>query len=189
MAISLDFRCWFLFCCVGLCAAQTPEVASTDSQPTFTTRSNLVLVRVVIRDKKQQVIGTLQKEDFQLFDKGKPQIISKFSVEKSAARKTDAPAAAAAGEKPPGEPAGPVPPDRYVAYIFDDLHLSFGDLAQARMAAEKQLSESLGGTGRAAIFTTSGRPLQDFTDDAALLKETLLKIQPESVRAVMAGTG
>lgn len=188
MAIIPDFRRLLLLCCVGLCAAQSPEVTSHDSQPTFTTRSNLVVVRVVVRDKKQQVNGTLQKEDFQLFDKGKPQEITKFSVEKSAARKADAPTPPP-NDRPAGEPAGPVPPDRYVAYVFDDLHLSFGDLAQARMAAERQIAESLGGAGRAAIYTTSGKPMQDFTDDAALLKSTLLKIQPESVRAVMAGTG
>jgi VWFA-related protein len=180
-----------LFCCVGLCAGQSPEVASRDSQPTFTTRSNLVLVRVVVRDKKGQVNGTLQKEDFQLLDKGKPQLISKFSVEKSAGRKADAPAVTTPtpGEKLAGEPPPPVAPDRYVAYIFDDLHLTFGDLAQARIAAEKHLSESLGGTSRAAIYTTSGRPLLDFTDDLPKLKDTLLKIQSESVRSAMAGTG
>ena len=88
----------FLACCVCLrlfCGRirreRTPEVASHDTQPTFTTRSNLVLVRVVVRDKQGQANGTLQKEDFQLFDKGKPQVISKFSVEKSAGRKGDAP--------------------------------------------------------------------------------------------------
>src|ERR1700687_31380 len=94
----------------------SPEVASRDSQPTFTTRSNLVLVRVVVRDKKEQANGTLQKEDFQLLDKGKPQVISKFSVEKSAGRNADAPPAAtpapAPGEKPAGEPPPPVAPDR-----------------------------------------------------------------------------
>jgi hypothetical protein len=30
-----------------------------------------------------QAIGTLKKEDFELFDKGKPQSIAKFSIEKS----------------------------------------------------------------------------------------------------------
>ena len=193
MAIDSNFRCLLLFCCVGLCAGQSPEVASRDSQPTFTTRSNLVLVRVVVRDKKGQVNGTLQKEDFQLLDKGKPQVISKFSVEKSAGRNADAPPAAtpapAPGEKLAGELPPPVAPDRYVAYIFDDLHLSFGDLAQARTAAERHLAESLGGTSRAAIYTTSGRPVLDFTDDLAKLKDTLLRIQPASIRASMGSTG
>ena len=74
--------------CLGS-AGQTPEMATHDSQPTFTTRSNLVLVRVVVRDREGHVNGNLQKEDFQLFDKGKAQFISKFSLEKTAARKTE----------------------------------------------------------------------------------------------------
>jgi VWFA-related protein len=154
-------------------------MASHDSQPTFTSRSNLVLVRVVVRDKKGQPNGTLQKEDFQLFDKGKPQVISKFSVERSGGSKPDAPPASpiTPGEKIAGEPPPPIAPDRYVAYVFDDLHLKFEDLSQARTAAEQHLAESLG-TSRAAIYTTSGHSSLDFTDDAAKLKDAMLRIQP-----------
>ena len=113
MAIDSNFRCLLLFSCVALCAGQTPEVASHDSQPTFTTRSNLVLVRVVVRDKKGQANGTLQKEDFMLLDKGKPQVISKFSVEKSGGRSAAAPPVTtpATVEKTAGEPP-PTAPDR-----------------------------------------------------------------------------
>src|SRR5450432_2526526 len=146
--------------CLGS-AGQTPEMATHDSEPTFTTRSNLVLVRVVVRDREGHVNGSLQKEDFQLFDKGKSQFISKFSLEKTAGRKTEAaaPGEGASGQSPPG----PAPPERYIAYVFDDVHLSFGDLAQARNAAEKHLSE-LAPTTRAAIYTTSGLVTLDFTD-------------------------
>jgi VWFA-related protein len=177
--------------CMLFCAesgGQTPEVASHDTQPTFTTRSNLVLVRVVVRDKEGHATGTLQKEDFQLLDKGKPQVISKFSLEKSAGRKVDAPPSDGPVQVSPREPAPPLAPDRYVAYVFDDLHLNFGDLAQARTAAERHLAESLTSASRAAIFTTSGHPSLDFTDDIAKLKDTLLRIQPAST-PTMISTG
>src|ERR1700721_2197332 len=59
------------------------EMSSHDAPATFSTKVNLVMVPVVVRDAKGKAIGTLQKEDFQLFDKGKPQVISKFSVEKA----------------------------------------------------------------------------------------------------------
>src|ERR1700689_4390959 len=94
-----------LFCSES--GGQTPEVASQDVQPTFTTRANLVLVRVVVRDKAGHANGTLQKDDFQLFDKGKPQVISKFSMEQTAGRKVAAAASEGPAEKslekPPGE--------------------------------------------------------------------------------------
>jgi VWFA-related protein len=192
VVVSPNFRRLLLFVCV-LCYGQTPapEVNSQDVQPTFTTRANLVLVRVVVRDKAGRANGTLQKEDFQLFDKGKPQVITKFSMEKSEGRKVDgpAPAPASVGSTAtlPGEKAPPIPPDRYVAYVFDDVHLSFGDLAIARKAAQKHISESLPASSRAAIYTTSGQTMLEFTDDQAKLEDTLLRIQPRG-RMSQAGT-
>ena len=93
-----------------------------------------------------------------------------------------------AGAKPPVSPAGTPPgsaatltlPKRYIAYLFDDIHLQFGDLTQARNAAERHL-QSLQATDRAAIFTTSGQTQLDFTDDRAKLRETLSRIRPSSI--------
>jgi hypothetical protein len=44
-------------------------------------------------------------------------------------------------------------PESYVAFVFDDIHLTFGDLVPARLAANKDLATMLP-TDRAAIFTT-----------------------------------
>src|SRR5262249_48498753 len=57
------------------------EVVSEDVSPTFKVRVNLVLVRVTVRDQKGNLIEDLQKEDFQLFDNGKPQAITSFALE------------------------------------------------------------------------------------------------------------
>jgi VWFA-related protein len=173
-----------LFLCVSQTPAQnppnSPEMATRDATPTFTTRSNLVLVRVVVRDKQGNVNGTLHKEDFEIFDKGKPQFISKFAVEKTEGRKADAVASEDAPVKS-GEPAPPPLPDRYIAYVFDDLNLSIGDLAQARTAAERQLSEGIPATTRAAVYTTSGQTMLDFTDDVAKLRDALSRIRSQTL--------
>jgi hypothetical protein len=52
--------------------------------PTFQSKVNLVLVPVVVRDSHGRAIGNLTKDDFQLFDKGKPQTIISFSMVKRA---------------------------------------------------------------------------------------------------------
>ena len=71
--------------CVSL-GSQTPsEMTTHDSAPTFTSGVNLVLVQVVVRDGSGKAVGNLKREEFQLFDKGKPQFISKFAVERPGA--------------------------------------------------------------------------------------------------------
>ena len=79
-------------------------MATKDSPTTFKTRVNLVMVPVVVRDNKGRAVGTLHMEDFQLFDKGKPQVIVKFSAEKSGPKTKEAPPATPTiqtGDQPP----------------------------------------------------------------------------------------
>src|SRR5208283_98929 len=152
-----------------------PEVSTEDTSTTFKVKVNLVEVRVVVRDPQGHAVGNLKQEDFQLLDNGKPQVISRFSVEQAGAKPP-----AVQQETSPGSAATLTLPKRYVAYLFDDIHLQFGDLAQARNAAERHL-QSLQSTDRAAIFTTSGQTQLDFTDDHAKLRETLNRIKPSSI--------
>jgi len=158
----------------------TAELSSRDAPATFTTKVNLVMVPVVVRDSNGKAIGTLKKEDFQLFDKGKPQLITRFSVEKAGESTIPAEVAddAALDHSTNAAPAKPAPPiaQRFVVYLFDDVHTTTPDLIQARDAADKHLNESLNATTRAAIFTTSGQGNLDFTDDRAQLHAALMKL-------------
>jgi VWFA-related protein len=160
-----------------------PEMATKEAPALFKTRVNLVRVPVVVRDSKGRAIGTFTKDNFQLFDKGKPQAITVFSVEKSGsvaakeARTADTVPAAAAGESAPL----PDVPERFVAYLFDDTHLRSSDLMRVRDAAGRQLA-GLQKTDRAAICTTSGQDQLDFTDDADKLHQTLLRLRSRSTQ-------
>jgi VWFA-related protein len=162
------------------------ELASHDEPTTFKVNVKLVVVRAVVRDSQGHAVGNLHKEDFQVFDKGKPQVITQFDVEQPGA--LIAKARQKSDETSGGEPSdtsanpgnAPAVPERFVAYMFDDVHLQFGDLAQVRQAAERHFA-TLRPTDRAAVVTTSGVKNLDFTDDHAQLHEALMQLQPRPI--------
>jgi VWFA-related protein len=163
------------------------ELASHDEPTTFKVNVKLVVVRAVVRDAQGHAVGNLTKDDFELFDKGKPQVISQFEVEQPGAltakaqQKSDENSAdQLAGDTSSNSGNAPPAPEHFVAYLFDDVHLAFGDLSQVRKAAEHHFA-TLRPTDRAAIFTTSGVTILDFTDDRAKLHEALLHLQPRSI--------
>jgi VWFA-related protein len=167
-------------------AGQTqPEVSSQEAPVTFNDRVNLVSVPVVVRDRQGRAVGNLRQEDFQLFDKGKLQVITKFTVEKTEVAAPAAPrgSAATAGGTTATTPT-PVSlrpvifPERYVAFLFDDVQLPIDDMARACTAAIRMVNESFDPGTRAAIFTTSGRVMLDFTGDREKLAQALDQIKP-----------
>jgi VWFA-related protein len=145
---------------------------------------NLVPVTVVVRDHNGHAVGNLTKEDFRLLDNGKPQVIARFSIEKPG---TPVVLEKEAGdlEMPPesktpeaGAAAAPVLADHFVAYLFDDLHGTFEDLARARDAAARVIATSMQPADRAAIYTTSGQVVLEFTGDKEKLQDTLARLRP-----------
>jgi len=163
------------------------EVVTKEAIPTFSSRVNLVPVTVVVRDSQGRAVGNLTKEDFRVLDNGKPQIITRFTVERP-----DAPVVV---EQEPADldaPAAPaVPPrvlaSRFVAFLFDDLHLSFSDLVYVRDAATRHVATSLRPADRVAIYTTSGRDMLEFTDDRDKLQEAIARLRPNPLSGA-AGT-
>jgi VWFA-related protein len=159
------------------------EVSSYDTPATFKVRVNLVLTRVVVRDALGNTVGNLRKEDFQLFDNGKPQAISAFSVETPQSH-----AALPVTQASPGEPeASPEAaakiaarlPQRFVAILFDDEHLAMEDAVFVRSAATR-LFGALAASDRVGVYTTSGQVSEEFTDNRELINKALLGIVPRA---------
>ena len=148
-----------------------------DEAATFRVNVRLVLARVVVRDDRGHAVGNLNKEDFELLDNGKPQVISHFSVENLISPAVSQPSGGGAPESSKPATQAPGIPERYFVYLFDDLHLKFEDLNRVRAAAEHR-ADNLPPSDRVAIFSTSGQTMLDFTDDRTKLHQTLERLQP-----------
>ncbi len=164
--------------------APNEEVSSRETPTTFKVHVNLVLVRVVVRDRQGKIVSNLKKEDFQLYDNRKPQAITSFSVETPEKRTASAVASTA------GEPSSSsadveggkavVLPQRFVSMVFDDVHLSLSDAVFVRDSATRFFG-AMAASDRVSLNTTSGQLTQDFTDDHEKLSKALLGILPHSV--------
>jgi VWFA-related protein len=97
----------------------------SNSATTFKVRTDLVVVHVVVRDARGNTIGNLRKQDFELFDDHKQQIISNFSVETPPSPRPGNPGERDSSATEPGiVPATTVTfPQKFIAFYFDDLHL------------------------------------------------------------------
>ena len=146
--------------CVGLAQKE---------QPTFKSGVELVMAAVVVHDSQGRATGDLRAEDFAIFDKGKPQKITSFTVEHIAAAKTGDTIA-------PAETAT-VPAERYLAFVFDDLQLKGETFIRVVQAARAYL-DTLRAGDHAAILTTSGAVTLPFTSSKEQLHATLQKLSP-----------
>ena len=162
------------------------DEATTDkmsASPNLRINVKLVLARVVVRDAIGHAVGNLHKEDFELSDNGKKQLISAFDAEHIAPTRPPQPAnsTAAPDNASPAVQTAADFPTRYVDYVFDDLRLQFGDLVRVRDAAQKRI-DNLPASDRIAIYSTSGKTLLDFTDDRSRLHQTLDSMQPRPLQ-------
>jgi VWFA-related protein len=129
---------------------QTPGI-------TLQVNVNRVLVPVVVRDQQGHTVSDLKKEDFQLFDNNKPRAISAFIVEQNGASQGQ----------------------RFIVLLFDDLHMSFVDLENAKKAGEKALDGLLEGSNQVAVLSLSGKVASGLTRDRARLEEAILSLKSQ----------
>jgi VWFA-related protein len=154
----------------SLAPAQAGNAAPAGNQATTELKieSNLVVVRVVVRDAQGHPVEGLKKEDFKLFDRGKEQSIAQFEFEPTVEKPLPSAFAQA-----PAQTARE--PERFIALYFDDLNSSDGVMMAARDAADRYLAANLRASDHVAIFTT-GKILSDFTSDPKQLHTALFQL-------------
>jgi VWFA-related protein len=173
-----------LSCCCALALAQesVPGADKPDAKAaTFQSRVDLVLIPVVARDRHGRPIGNLTKDDFRLFDNGKPQTIASFSMVERAkgTRESERNTAAAptAGSEQAGSDAAKDDRERNFIYLFDDVNIRFADMANVRAAALDHFKSGFASGDRASIETISGKNSLDFTGDRDKLEDAVSKLR------------
>jgi VWFA-related protein len=171
-----------LLTCLGSPAQQGAAPPPTDAPPTIQVQVKRVLVPVVVRDRRGRVVVGLAKDNFQVFDNGKPTEISGFSMERPGAAAShssgaapDATASTGSGQRLPGGA------QRYIVFVFDDMHLSVEDLTHAQNAAATVLAGALAPSDLAVVVSLSGKTNSGITNDQAKLLDAIKGLRPRGV--------
>lgn len=170
----------FLVCMFVAAPLFAQNTAPTDTEsPATTLKLNVrtVLVDVVVTDKENRAVPGLKKEDFQVFEDGKPQSISFF--EPNFAADAVAVNAAPASHLPQNTFSNipTVPPSNSVnLLLMDALNTPVGDQANVHKQMVKYLASIPPGI-RIGVFLLSERLriIQGFTQDSGLLRASIAR--------------
>jgi VWFA-related protein len=173
---------------LSLCVEAQQGQPPAPTVPQITVKVNEVIVPVVVRNAQGESVGTLTKEDCQVFDDGKLQTLTGFSVTEHTGESNPAVAPAPANNGSPVAPQPPSQAERSVVYVFDDLNMSSSELTQAKQAASKLFETSLPASDMAAVASTSGSNT-GLTRDHAKLQQAIrnLKAQGPTLLTVYGG--
>lgn len=114
---------------------------------------------VVAGDSNGNVVRGLREADFSLFDRRKRQRIAYFSMEGGESTAAARPPSDSAPRNAVGVP------ERFVAFVFDDVHFV----------------NSAAPGDRAAAYSVSGQTTQDFTADRSQFERALATLMPRPI--------
>ncbi|MGA7410845.1 MAG: VWA domain-containing protein [Bryobacteraceae bacterium] len=178
----------------------------TTRRPTFSLTTNVVIVNVSVLDRNGKPIETLTKDDFQLFEDGKPQTLQSVDLERLGTKPLPA-FESAEKEFKPREPTGYNPKAdveqkeklskyqdrRLIAFLFDFTSMQPPEQIRARDAALKFIKTQLTTSDLVSVmvFGSELKTILDFTPDRDLLISTIMKfrIGDSSELATMGDTG
>ena len=135
--------------------------------PTFRAEVEYVEVDALVTDEQGRFVPSLRKEDFQIFEDGKPQAIANFALVEIPMDKGDG-----FGTSEPDVLSNERPfVGRIYTMILDDLHTAPSRAPRVKAAARRFIERHLAANDLMAIVHTAGRndASQDFTSSKRLL--------------------
>jgi len=164
---------------------QQPQAGRPTPPVTFKVEVNYVEVDAVVLDRQGTFVEDLARDDFQVFEDGKPQKISTFSFVNMPVQRV---------EKPLFSPQ-PIEPDvrtnahgldgRIYLLLLDDLHTAPLRSERVRAAARRFVQQQMGANDQAAVVCTSGRTdaSQEFTGNQQLLLDAIGRFMGRKLRS------
>jgi VWFA-related protein len=158
--------------------ALSQEKKNSD-QDTIKLRGELVQIDVLVTDKNNKPVGGLKREDFELYDNGKPQLITNFSYEeaknlriegnKEAMQTATLPQAITGGEL-----------HQVVAFVIDTFHMNLSSMYRTRKMLQDFIDHQMKPGDLVLILSTGGGSglLQQFTADRKLLSQAINRLRP-----------
>ena len=154
---------------LGPQAAQAPP---PDLQtPSFRVQVDYVEVDALVTDEEGRFVRDLTKDDFQVFEDGKPQSISTFTLVDIPVERPDRPLFTETPIEPDVETNERPFDGRIYVMILDDLHVDALRSQLVKIAARRFIERNLGANDLMAVIFTGGRAdaAQEFTSNKRLL--------------------
>ena len=166
-------------------AQQTPPKPGEQPPVTFKVEVNYVEIDAVVTDQQGNFVRNLTKDDFTVFEQGKPQTVSVASLVDIPVEKFD----------PPLFKTKPVESDvrsnmkefngRVFVLVLDDLNTGFTRSGRVKAAARQFIERYLGANDVAAIVQTGGAKAsgQEFTSSRVRLLRALDQFMGQKERS------
>jgi VWFA-related protein len=166
-----------------LSAGQTPP--SNPQSPTFQIQVDYVEVDAIVTDRDGRFARDLKKEDFQVFEDGKPQTINTFALVDIPVEHNDRPLFAPQPIEPDVRTNARPFDGRVYVLVLDDLHVQASHTPLVRNAGRRFIQQNLGANDLMAVVHVNGRTSdsQDLTNSKGLLLASVDKFLGRAERS------
>ncbi len=161
-----------------LTAGQAPAPAPPPAQgsqgpqgPTFKVQVDYIEVDAFVTDQSGRFVRDLKKEDFQLFEDGKPQTVNAFALVDIPIERGERPLFAAAPVEPDVKTNAQPFEGRIYIMLLDELHVLPEHTVRVRQAARRFIQQKLGANDLMAVIHVQAKAedSQEFTNNKRLL--------------------
>lgn len=197
MAHNRPFHYALLAACtlaLGIAARAQQPAAPTDATPAqpaviFRTDANFVEVNAIVTDARGEIVKGLSREDFELYEDGRPQTPTVFALVDLPAAPTMSAAARTLDVESDVRSTGSRGFDgRLYVLVLDDLHTTTLRTNTVREAARRFINDQLAPGDFAAVVHTSGRvdAAQELTSNKRLLLSAIDKFSARKLPSAAA---